>query len=58
MEAYFKHDLRDLPSVIIFTFQGEWRRADRSHPNSKYVHTCFLNKEVGYHAEAKARGGL
>lgn len=58
MEAYFKHDLRDLPSVITFTFQGDWRRVDRSQPNSKCVHTCVLNKEVSYHAEAKTRRSL
>lgn len=38
-----------------FSCQGAWRVADGSHPNIKYVNTCFLNKEVSYHSQASIR---
>lgn len=41
-----------------FSCQGAWRMADRSHPNIKYVNTCFLNKEVSYHPQANIREGI
>lgn len=37
-----------------FSGQGAWGVADRSHPNMKYVHTCFLNTDASYYPQAKA----
>lgn len=54
MEVYFKHDLRDLPSIIYYlSCQGAGRVTDRSHPNINYANTCFLNKAISYHPHAK-----